>query len=150
MDEHEKEYPSKRMRLTHREEGAETAKRNLHMMQEDTVYTTKEMNSDRSWNESKDSDLETISISSTSKQASQAIAPFLSKHIPHQYAPRGQPDTAAPDPSTKYCYRHRPDLKCRRQANEPSMDQLQRVRRKPNCVFKGANNPAGARNSLPE
>ena len=72
-----------------------------------------------------------ISISATSKQAGQTVAPFLAKHIPEQYAPVGGLDVAAnakmKDPNTKYCYRHRPDLKCRRQANEPSMDQLQHV-----------------------
>ena len=72
-----------------------------------------------------------ISISATSKQAGQTVAPFLAKHIPEQYAPVGGLDVSTnakmKDPNTKYCYRHRPDLKCRRQANEPSMDQLQHV-----------------------
>lgn len=73
-----------------------------------------------------------IAISSTSKLAGQTVAPFLAKHIPDQYAPLGgsgnSNGAAAQDSNTKYCYRHRPDLKCRRQANEPSMDQLQHVR----------------------
>ena len=71
-----------------------------------------------------------ISISATSKQAGQTVAPFLAKHIPDQYASAGSLDISTrgqKDPNTKYCYRHRPDLKCRRQANEPSMDQLQHV-----------------------
>lgn len=76
-------------------------------------------------------DHENISISASSKQASQTVAPFLAKHIPEQYAPGGGLDSSGnakmKDPNTKYCYRHRPDLKCRRQANEPSMDQLQHV-----------------------
>ena len=70
-------------------------------------------------------------ISATSKLAGQIVAPFLAKHIPDQYAHMGGMDSSgsskASDPNTKYCYRHRPDLKCRRQANEPSMDQLQHV-----------------------
>ncbi len=72
-------------------------------------------------------DRETISISASSKQAGQTVAPFLAKHIPDQYAPGGglAGNTKMKDPNTKYCYRHRPDLKCRRQADEPSMDQLQ-------------------------
>ena len=74
---------------------------------------------------------ENISISATSKHAGQTVAPFLAKHIPEQYAPVGGLDVSVnakmKDPNTKYCYRHRPDLKCRRQANEPSMDQLQHV-----------------------
>lgn len=76
-------------------------------------------------------DHENISISASSKQAGQTVAPFLAKHIPQQYAPGGGLDSLGnarvKDPNTKYCYRHRPDLKCRRQANEPSMDQLQHV-----------------------
>ena len=69
----------------------------------------------------------TISISTSPESASLAVAPFLMKHIPGQYAPQGQPDSSNRDPSTRYCYRHRPDLKCRRQVDEPSMDMLQRV-----------------------
>jgi len=73
-----------------------------------------------------------IYISTTSELAGKAVAPFLAQHIPEQYAPLGGPGQTAgvvtKDPNSKYCYRHRPDLKCRRQANEPSMDQLQRVR----------------------
>ncbi|KAI7504396.1 WD40 repeat-like protein [Hortaea werneckii] len=90
-----------------------------------------------------------ISIPASSKHAEQTVAPFLSEHIPMQYNPVGghhapmhnqhafhqQPaddsvyhhDPSPPQDrtNTKFCYRHRPDLKCRRQANEPSMEQLQ-------------------------
>lgn len=75
----------------------------------------------------------TISISSTTRLAGQTVAPFLAKHIPQQYAPLGVQEGAhaksqsQKDPNTKYCYRHRPDLKCRRTADEPSMENLQRV-----------------------
>ena len=73
-----------------------------------------------------------IYISTTSELAGKAVAPFLAQHIPEQYAPLGGPAQmgggTTQDSNSKYCYRHRPDLKCRRQANEPSMDQLQRVR----------------------
>jgi hypothetical protein len=75
----------------------------------------------------------TISIPSTTRIAGQTVAPFLAKHIPQSYGPLGvQQRTQAKsqsqkDPNTKYCYRHRPDLKCRRTADEPSMDDLQRV-----------------------
>lgn len=73
-----------------------------------------------------------MSVSAATRLAGQTVAPFLAKHIPEQYAPLGGLDklkdsTANPDPNTKYCYRHRPDRKCRRQADEPSMDQLQHV-----------------------
>ncbi|KAK5136718.1 hypothetical protein LTR08_002371 [Meristemomyces frigidus] len=78
-----------------------------------------------------------ILIPASSKHAGQTVAPFLAEHIPMQYNPvgghgPGQASDQAQDPThegeasnTKFCYRHRPDLKCRRQANEPSMDQLQ-------------------------
>ncbi|KAK8234396.1 sulfur metabolite repression control protein-like protein SconB [Phyllosticta capitalensis] len=73
---------------------------------------------------------DSISISSTSKQAVETVQPFLAQHIPNQYNPLGnhpQPPSAVDRSSnTKYCYRHRPDIKCRRQANEPSMEQLQK------------------------
>jgi len=80
------------------------------------------------------SDDQSISLSSTSKQAEQTVAPFLTEHIPMQYNPVGPPRSTLPQAeqdiqvgpnSSKFCYKHRPDLKCRRQANEPSMDQLQ-------------------------
>lgn len=76
-------------------------------------------------------DEETISrIATTSRVAGQAITPFLKNNIPAAYAPTGSTpiESNLKDPSTKFCYRHRPDLKCRRTANEPSMDNLQRVR----------------------
>lgn len=74
-----------------------------------------------------------ITLSAISRLAGQTVTPFLLKHIPDQYAPMGGLDSTgspnARDSNTKYCYRHRPDLKCRRQANEPSMEQLQHVRK---------------------
>lgn len=71
-----------------------------------------------------------IALASTSKHADLSVAPFLARHIPTQYNPLGKPDQPTlgtnKNPNTRFCYRHRPDLKCRRQADEPSMDQLQR------------------------
>lgn len=71
-------------------------------------------------------------ISIPTAHLGQTIGPFLAKHIPDQYAPLGgssqhKDSPAQSNPNTKYCYRHRPDLKCRRQVDEPSMDQLQHV-----------------------
>ncbi|OJJ47290.1 hypothetical protein ASPZODRAFT_25354 [Penicilliopsis zonata CBS 506.65] len=63
-----------------------------------------------------------------SKLADANVAPFLAKHIPEQYAPLGpQPGDSVESAmaSSRFCYRHRPDLKCRRQADEPTMDKLQ-------------------------
>ncbi|KAB8360690.1 hypothetical protein FH972_024427 [Carpinus fangiana] len=64
-----------------------------------------------------------------SSAGSSTITPFLTKHIPKQYDPLGERNQtgARNDKSnTKFCYRHHPDLKCRRQADEPSMDQMQK------------------------
>ncbi|KAH8690181.1 putative sulfur metabolite repression control protein SconB [Talaromyces proteolyticus] len=65
------------------------------------------------------------------KLADGNVAPFLARHIPTQYAPLGKEAGTSKGPpplnvNSRYCYRHRPDLKCRRQADEPSMDQMQR------------------------
>lgn len=67
---------------------------------------------------------------SKAKLVDENIAPFLAKHIPSQYAPLGTDASKSTGPppqhmNSRYCYRHRPDLKCRRQADEPSMDHLQ-------------------------
>ena len=87
-------------------------------------------------------------ITMNSKQAEETVTPFLARHVPQQYAPLGvlsnspERDRVAhrtltngldksreqmERPNTKYCYRHRPDMRCRRQADEPSMEQLQAV-----------------------
>ncbi|KAM0259857.1 hypothetical protein ACHAQJ_003101 [Trichoderma viride] len=65
------------------------------------------------------------------------LSPFLKEHIPGLYAPVGknlkEDKTGASntlvnikDPNTKYCYRHRPDSKCRRAADETKMGTIQR------------------------
>jgi hypothetical protein len=74
---------------------------------------------------------EAVSHATLNEQAEQAIAPFLKKHIPDQYGALGstrpQHQSHTDKSNTKFCYRHRPDIKCRRQANEPSMEHLQKV-----------------------
>jgi len=71
-----------------------------------------------------------ITIASTAKHARNTVAPFLARHIPSQYAPLGKNGKsnidAGEDSNSKFCYRHRPDMLCRRQADEPSMDKLQK------------------------
>ncbi|KAI0430356.1 quinon protein alcohol dehydrogenase-like superfamily [Xylaria sp. FL1042] len=63
---------------------------------------------------------------------SQSVTPFLREHIPSLYAPIGKPDLPSmvslknKDPNSKYCYRHRPDSKCRRAADESKMALIQR------------------------
>ncbi|KAH7329457.1 WD domain-containing protein [Stachybotrys elegans] len=65
------------------------------------------------------------------------VTPYLKEHIPGHYAPIGKNRSgdenalvAAPprqkDPSSRYCYRHRPDSKCRRAADETKMGFIQR------------------------
>ncbi|KAI0902023.1 WD40 repeat-like protein [Annulohypoxylon nitens] len=62
---------------------------------------------------------------------SQSVTPFLREHIPGLYAPIGKPDLPSmtalktKDPNSKYCYRHRPDSKCRRAADETKMGVIQ-------------------------
>lgn len=81
-----------------------------------------------------------ISILSTNTTTvEQTVTPFLDQRIPAQHPLSGAsddshevlPGQAVPSQSEKskksYCYRHRPGSKCRRQVDEPSMDQLQRV-----------------------
>ncbi|KAK0717668.1 sulfur controller-2 protein [Lasiosphaeria miniovina] len=57
------------------------------------------------------------------------VTPFLKEHIPSLYAPIGKPqneETAREkEPNSRYCYRHRPDSKCRRAADEAKMVMIQ-------------------------
>jgi F-box/WD-40 domain protein MET30 len=69
-----------------------------------------------------------------SKQLKKMITPYLAQHIPTQYNPLGGDAKGVPaNGNTKFCYRHRPDLLCRKQADEPSMEQLQKV-----CLYNSA------------
>ena len=62
-----------------------------------------------------------------------AVTPFLRDHIPGLYAPLGKRELAPmdtgrdKDSNSKFCYRHRPDAKCRRVADETKMSMIQRV-----------------------
>ncbi|ORY63378.1 sulfur controller 2 [Pseudomassariella vexata] len=66
-----------------------------------------------------------------SQSLGQSVTPFLREHIPGIYAPIGKPDIPAmlsvknKDPNSKFCYRHRPDSKCRKAADEHKMGELQ-------------------------
>ncbi|CAK7271340.1 hypothetical protein SEPCBS119000_004550 [Sporothrix epigloea] len=59
------------------------------------------------------------------------VTPFLKSHIPDLYSPvtkRGtikEMEGRNKDPSSRYCYRHRPDSKCRRAADESKMVKIQ-------------------------
>lgn len=67
----------------------------------------------------------------SSDLAGKAVSPFLKEHIPGLYAPVGKAAiddvSAVKDPNTRYCYRHRPDSKCRRAADETKMGFIQRA-----------------------
>jgi F-box/WD-40 domain protein MET30 len=65
----------------------------------------------------------------TSTKIEKMMAPYLAQHIPQQYNPLGGAgEQHLPGHgNTKYCYRHRPDMLCRKQADEPTMEQLQDV-----------------------
>ncbi|KAI2642738.1 quinon protein alcohol dehydrogenase-like superfamily [Xylaria nigripes] len=62
---------------------------------------------------------------------SQSVTPFLREHIPALYAPMSKLDLPHmenlknKDSNSKYCYRHRPDSKCRRAADESKMALIQ-------------------------
>ncbi|KAI5787036.1 quinon protein alcohol dehydrogenase-like superfamily [Peziza echinospora] len=77
-----------------------------------------------------DGSIPTIAVSAgfpsdTTESVSKDVAPFLTKHIPEQYA-SAPPQEDSQQGNTRYCYRHRPDVKCRRQADEITMDSLQK------------------------
>lgn len=65
--------------------------------------------------------------------AGKIVTPFLRKHIPSLHA-RLKNESASQimeqdkNPNTEYCYRHRPDAKYRRAADESKMVQIQHVR----------------------
>ncbi|KAL8739173.1 MAG: hypothetical protein Q9190_007883, partial [Brigantiaea leucoxantha] len=111
------ESPSKKRRISLREGNPNAAQATAPNL------------SHRSANAHNEDEDANILIPATSEVAGRTVAPFLAKHIPNQYAPLGKVNPTARladvNPNTKYCYRHRPDRMCRRQADEPSMDQLQ-------------------------
>src|SRR3569833_130865 len=58
------------------------------------------------------------------------VTPFLKDHIPGLYAPLAKSVAAdaasqTPGANSRYCYRHRPDSKCRRAADESKMAMIQ-------------------------
>lgn len=103
--------------LMHGHDHERPAERTRHLLQRDSSDDAEEAQANKS------------------KKIEMMIPPYLAQHIPHQYNPLGTardgPEAPAFPANTKYCYRHRPDLLCRRQADEPSMEQLQHVRELP-------------------
>ena len=73
-------------------------------------------------------EVEAIAILADSRAAGENVAPYLQKYVPRTYNPVGgqiSKSSMTSKANTKYCNRHRPDIKCRRQADEPTMEQLQ-------------------------
>lgn len=70
-------------------------------------------------------------MSNMSSLVSQTVTPFLREHIPSNYAPISKVDSddtsKSRDPNSMFCYRHRPDSKCRKAADENKMVMIQRV-----------------------
>lgn len=130
MDE-DSEHPAKRRRISLDGEAIKTHPHNRSIQ---STYRESESSSSLSqdfFTQEPDEDGK-CSNTTITKLTGQTIAPFLARHIPAQYAPLGGSENSkdpavSENPNTRYCYRHRPDLKCRRQVNEPSMDQLQHV-----------------------
>lgn len=131
MDE-DSQHPAKRRRISLDGEGIATHLHNRSI--QSTTYRESESSSSLSQDffTQEPEDDGKCSNTTITKFTGQTIAPFLARHIPAQYAPLGGSENSkdpaiSENPNTRYCYRHRPDLKCRRQVNEPSMDQLQHV-----------------------
>lgn len=104
-------------------------KRPLKRLKRTTLFNSSSL---AEMDDSEESELYAAAIpADTAESVRKDIAPFLLKHIPGQYAPQGPGIQTHQDieqkGNTKFCYRHRPDIKCRRQADEPNMEQLQKV-----------------------
>lgn len=63
----------------------------------------------------------------------QTVTPFLKEHVPNLYAPVSKIESSHTQESSthsynsKYCYRHHPDSKCRKAADENKMAMIQSV-----------------------
>ena len=61
---------------------------------------------------------------SSSSAALEAVAPFLNEHVPDQVH---IPDGRNSQRNKVYCYRHQPDLRCRRTPHEDTVAEIQKV-----------------------
>lgn len=95
----------------------------------------KEVNCDRRRQDEEKDDTSRMVNMSLSKLAGKTIVtPFLKEHVPEMYAPVSKIESSQmfkpsrpTDPNSKYCYRHQPDSKCRKAADEDKMVMLQSV-----------------------
>lgn len=108
------------------------------------IQELKEQNCDRRRPEEDDhSRLDRMSADLVGK----TVTPFLREHVPGLYAPVSKIDsvekdetkTPSIDTNSRYCYRHRPDSKCRRAADESKMAKIQSVRQSRGIVCPRTN-----------
>ncbi|KLU90299.1 sulfur controller 2 [Magnaporthiopsis poae ATCC 64411] len=105
----------------------------------------REKNCDRRRPEEEDHDHPRLPAMAT-QTIGKTMTPFLREHIPGLYAPVAKSESNYPpsassttvvppkDSNSKFCYRHRPDLKCRRAADESKMVSIQNsLERLPNA-----------------
>ena len=94
----------------------------------------KELNCDRRRPEEEEGDkLRLVNMSHS--LVGQTVTPFLKEHVPSLYAPVSKIDSSHSHElfrknnyNSKYCYRHSPDSKCRKAADENKMAMIQTVR----------------------
>lgn len=95
----------------------------------------KEANCDRRRPEDHSDGSRITNMNVPSNLVGQAVTPYLKDHIPSLYSPVTKIDSTHTRQSfpknfnSKYCYRHSPDSKCRKSANEDKMAMIQSVRR---------------------
>lgn len=98
------------------------------------VHETEETNKFTSCDRRRPHEEDASRLPNMSRQlVGQAVTPFLREHIPGLYAPIGKPDFSGnivtsentTTSNSKFCYRHRPDSKCRRAADETKMGAIQ-------------------------
>lgn len=93
----------------------------------------KELNCDRRRPEEEQEDKSRL-VNMSPTLVGQTVTPFLKEHVPSLYAPVSKIESHSHqlfrqnDYNSKYCYRHSPDSKCRKAADENKMAMIQSVR----------------------
>lgn len=94
----------------------------------------KELNCERRRPEERQEDRSRL-INMPSNLVGQTVTPYLKEHVPNLYAPVSkiasshsmELSTTRKNYNSKFCYRHRPDSKCRKAADEDKMVMIQTV-----------------------
>jgi len=93
----------------------------------------KEVNCDRRRPEDQSDGTRLANMNVPSNLVGQAVTPYLKEHVPNLYSPVSKIEASHTRTSftknfnSKYCYRHRPDSKCRKSADEDKMAMIQSV-----------------------